>query len=204
MLAEINLIPPEIVAKAGDYFKIQASQETKTEVNAWFEVEQIQASAFKLGLFISASRAEKCWDYLQFLDFLEIIAEKLPSLDVIFLGGLNDEADKAKIFTAWETRKMKFRHGIFAEKVRIHWFSAPKLPEIVEIASRLDGFVSNDTGPYHLAVMSGVQTLGLFQKPLPDFFPPEPHKILIAPDQDMSKLSPKIVAAEFIDIFAQS
>lgn len=195
-LQEAGLLASEYRERAAEFFRLIPSEDDVLKTANWVESEQISQSAFKLGLFVSASRPEKCWSYINYLDFIEQVSKEVSPLEVIFFGGLNDDEIRKNVFDNWAKR---IENSSKLDKiVRIHWISSPSLLEIVEISRQLNFFISNDTGPYHLAVMSGVQTLGLFQKPLLNFFPPEPHRVLVAPEADMSKLKTETVINEFL------
>ena len=181
--------------KIPDYFYLSENAEFAEKVKKWFENEHIDDDVFKLGLFISASKSQKCWSNVQYLDFVEQIHENFESLQVIVIGSLDDVAQSEEFMNA--VKNLQESNVDFAEKVKFFWYSSPELLEIVEIDRKLDFFVSNDTGPYHLALFSEVQTIGLFQKHLQPFFPPSPHEVIVAPDANLEKLKANVVAETF-------
>ena len=178
-----------------EFFYVSEHAKFAEKVQNWFNAEEIAEDIFKLGLFISASKSRKCWDNESYLQFIKQILNNFESLQVIVIGSLDDESQQEEFLKA--VTQFQNNDENFAEKVKFHWYSSPELLEIIEIDRKLDFFVSNDTGPYHLAVLSGVQTLGLFQKPLKPFFPPSPHEVLVAPDADLKKLKANVVSEAF-------
>ena len=55
--------------------------------------------------------------------------------------------------------------------------------------------VSNDTGPLHLSAAVGTPTCGIYRRGLPHFLLPEPHRTIVAPERDISRVSVADVAA---------
>ncbi len=135
-----------------------------------------------------------------YLDFVEQIIENFESMQVVVVGSLDDETQREEFINS--VKKRQTNNSEFSENVKFHWYSSPELLEIVEIDRMLDIFISNDTGPYHLAVLSGVQTIGLFQKSLIPFYPPNPHKVIVAPEEDLKKLNAKTVAETFNNLIS--
>ena len=194
-LVKAGFLDETQLEKIPDYFYVSENAEFAEKVNKWFKDQQIDEEVFKLGLFISASKSQKCWSNDLYLDFVEQIIENFESLQVIVIGSLDDEIQQGEFLNS--VKKRQNINAEFAGKVKFFWYSSPELLEIVEIDRKLDFFVSNDTGPYHLAILSGVQTIGLFQKPLQPFFPPSHHEVIVAPDADLKKLKANIVAEAF-------
>ncbi len=70
---------------------------------------------------------------------------------------------------------------------------------LLELAAALedsDAAVCNDTGPLHLSIAVGTPTCGIYRRPLPHFLAPPPHRQVIAPDQQIDRVSVDEVLAE--------
>lgn len=152
------LSPLGIIGPAGT-FLLRGSTE-----DAAFATTKLSASDRKtVGLFPGAGHPSRCWPLKNFAE----LAERLSSEDIrpaVFLGPEEAEMrDKvAEIFP----------HGT----VIIDGLS---IPQFISAAATLDAFVTNDTGPMHLAACAGAPIILLLDENAPMTYLPLTDEISI-------------------------
>jgi heptosyltransferase II len=115
--------------------------------------------------------AERRYPVLKFAKALDILTAKEKDVLVYFFGSKSDKPEIEKI-----------KAGIKSKK-QIVDASGLSLRETAYLASRMNVFVSNDTGPIHLAAAMGAYCVGLYGPSKEWIYGPYTHKRKIVRDE---------------------
>ena len=126
-----------------------------------------------VGLFPGAGHPDRCWPLEKFAELSHQIAGMGMS-PVVFLGpeeaGMRDEAAKT------------FHHDATI-------VDGLSIPQFIAAASRLASFVTNDTGPMHLAACSGTPILLLLDGKAPDTYLPMTKKLAVVRGENIRDIA---------------
>jgi ADP-heptose:LPS heptosyltransferase len=126
-----------------------------------------------IGLFPGAGHPSRCWPLEKFVALAGLIANNDNS-PVVFLGpeeqGMREQV--AALFPAGTT----IIDGL-------------NIPQFIAAASRLDAFVTNDTGPMHLAACSGTPILLLLGGKAPDTSLPLPKDLIVIRGENIRNIT---------------
>lgn len=131
------------------------------EMTIWAEEEmltrEVGQDRLRFGIFPGAGWESKRWRAERFAAIADLAVEKLKAQALIFTGP-NEGWIAERVSEA-----MSYRPVTFGDM---------GLLELAALISRCDLFLSNDTGPMHIAAAVGVPTIGLFGPSDPARFAP--------------------------------
>ena len=102
----------------------------------------------KIGIFPGAAWDYKCWPADRFADIADQMRGKYNAAILLF-GGAADAELVSQVHDSMQTDPILFRTDL-------------QLGQLAALISCCDQFVSNDTGPAHIAVALGIPTIVLF------------------------------------------
>lgn len=137
-----------------------------------------------LGVHPGAGKARNIWPAAR---FAAVLSRGLlpPGAGVVFTPGALDDAETATL--AALLHKSGVPHLILRDL---------PIPALVAVYGRLRGFLTNDTGPMHIAAYSGCPTLSLFGPTQAWEWAPRGarHRAIVSPDGTMEGISVETVA----------
>lgn len=113
----------------------------------WLRGKGYQGEKLLVGLFPGGGWESKKWPEEHFSRLGDLFVEKLNAI-VLVMGGPNEKGSVSRI-----------ARGMSSEAIEVEGLSLSRFAGLI---SRLDLFVSNDSGPRYLAVGAGVPSIGLF------------------------------------------
>jgi ADP-heptose:LPS heptosyltransferase len=134
-------------------------------VEQMLKKEKANTNAPLVGLFPGAGHPGRRWPLARFAELAERLARNDGVRIVLFAGP--EEREMVK-----EMRALFPRSTIIFDKLTI--------PQLASALARLSVFVSNDTGPMHIATAVGASVVALLDRPTPNSFIPieERHRVL--------------------------
>ena len=147
---------------------LKTSAADDTAVEAMLKKEKAQSGELLVGLFPGAGHAGRIWP----LDRFAEVADHLIRNDrvrVIVFAGPEERAMVPQMKTVFPAQT------IFLDRLTIG--------QLVSAQARLTLFISNDTGPVHIAAAVGTPVIVLFDRPDPHSYTPvgEQHRIIFSP-----------------------
>jgi len=145
---------------------------TRTADNAVVESllkkENANSNTLLVGLFIGAGHPLRRWAIERYADLADSLIRNDKVRVIVFAG------PEERGFLS-EARKLFPPSTIF--------FDALTISQLASAQARLTVFISNDTGPMHIAAAVGTPVVVLLDRPTPNAFVPlgEQHRILCAP-----------------------
>lgn len=126
-----------------------------------------------IGLFPGAGHPSRCWSLKNFAE----LAEKLEA------NGL-----RTAVFLGPEEQNMKKSvEALFPNKTII--VDGLSLSQFIAATSHLEAFVTNDTGPMHLAACAGASILLLLDKRAPTTYLPLTDKLSVIHDKTIDEIT---------------
>ena len=147
---------------------LKTSAADDAAVEALLKKEKAQSGELLVGLFPGAGHAGRIWP-------LERFAEVADHL-------IRNDRVRVIVFAGPEERSMVPQmKTIFPAQTII--FDRLTLGQLVSAQARLTLFISNDTGPVHVAAAVGTPVIVLFDRPDPHSYTPvgEQHRIIFSP-----------------------
>jgi len=151
-----QVLKPLGIERPDDEFRLKPSAREQEEMCELFERLDLKKKR-GVGLFLGAGHIGRRWGIAKFNDLAQRLSER-PDIDVLaFLGP--EEIDLRD-----EAQDVLSPHATVMDQM--------SLPAFVAALSRLDTFVSTDTGPMHLAAVAGAPVVLISQKGAPTIFLP--------------------------------
>jgi len=140
--------------------KLNYPKKAKEKVNLILKKNEIKKSSFIIGFFVGASENDisRRWSTKNFAALGNILIKKYNAKIILF--GLNSEKKLNKEI------KKQIKNNI------IDMSGKTSLFETIALIEKCKLFISNDSGPMHIAAAQGVKTIGLFGPNLPIRFGP--------------------------------
>jgi len=137
--------------KIDDYF-LQSGTSANAFIKTLFENEQIDSSKKLIGFHVGASQSNKSWSVDS---FKKVIIELClnSSYEVILFGGYKESDVKSQFDNI---RSTNFHN----------WIGKFKLDELISAVSKMNLFITNDTGPMHIAACTKVPIINLSLGPV--------------------------------------
>jgi ADP-heptose:LPS heptosyltransferase len=145
--------------------RLRTRAEDDAAVEQMLKKAKAQAGAPLVGLFPGAGHPDRRWPLARFNELADHLVRNDDVRIVIFAG------PEERAFVK-EMRETFPRSTIVFDKLSI--------PQLASALARLAVFVSNDTGPMHIATAVGTAVVALLDRPTPhSFIPIEPrHRII--------------------------
>jgi heptosyltransferase-2 len=141
---------------------IPVDDETRRSVDRILSERGIERNDFLVGICAGAAESarERMWPAENFAALADMIIEKFGA-KIAFVGSPGEKELNESV-----TSHMRRRDSAFS------FAGVTNIQELFELERRMSVFISNDTGPMHIAAAQGVPTIGLFGPNLPVRFGP--------------------------------
>lgn len=167
---------------------LKTSNEADSVVESMLKKEKAQSNALLVGLFPGAGHLDRRWPIERFAELADHLTRN-QRVRVIVFGGPEEPdliARNAHLFPA---------STIFFDRLTISQLAAA--------LARLTVFVSNDTGPMHVAAAVGTSVVELIGRLTPNAYVPigDHHRIMLAPSvseislEDVYKATQELLAS---------
>ncbi len=144
-LALLNVFGVELASR--DLW-IKAEPEIVQKITARLAESQIAPMDTLIGIHAGSVWATKRWLPEGFAAVADRLIGELKA-KVVFVGGAKDEGLMREILSAMKQKPL-------------NWIGKTNLKELIAVISRCQAFLTNDSGPMHLAVAARVPTVALF------------------------------------------
>lgn len=161
----LDVLVPLGIRDAPRIPRLRTRAEDDAAVEQMLKKEKAAAGAPLVGLFPGAGHPGRRWPLARFVE----LAERLVRNDGV----------RVCIFAGPEERGMiKEMRAAFPRTTII--FDRLTIPQLAAALARLSVFVSNDTGPMHIATAVGTSVVALLDRPTPNSFIPieERHRVI--------------------------
>lgn len=158
------LKPLASAAGAGDPVYVSQDGAAQSALDSRLEADGVPSGASLVGVHPGSAWETKRWPEERFTEVCRQLARQ--GRRVVLVGGKQDKELCARVAAA---------------SGALDWAGRTTLPELRALMGRLCLFITNDSGPMHLATAAGVPTIGLFGPTTRElgFFPYGPgHKVL--------------------------
>lgn len=181
------LEPLGILAGAGNYL-LDLPPESLRKAERVLCPYRVTGNEWFVGFNVGAGSRSRTWPEEKFTQLAERILQQ-PSVRIILFSGPQEDE------ISW-----RLRERLQTERV-ILAMNLP-LPDLAALLSKCGVLVSNDTGPMHLGVASGVPTLGLFSVARPEHYRPLGSLSRYLRGETIDAIAVDRVHAEFLQIQA--
>ena len=165
-----DVLKPLGITGADREFRLQASPADVDYVDHWFVH---QSATRTVGLFPGAGHPSRCWS----LENFARLAAKLEG------DGL-----RPAVFLGPEEVGMRTRVAASFPGTTII-VDGLSIPQFIAAAARLDAFVTNDTGPMHLAACAGSPVLLLLDERAPPTYLPLTDRLEVVRNRTIDQIS---------------
>ena len=166
----IDVLKPLGITGANRAFRFQISPVDVAYVNHRFFGDRAHRT---IGMFPGAGHPSRCWS----LENFAALAAKLENDDfkpAVFLGP-EEEGMKEHVAALFPSS------SVIVDGLSI--------PQFIAAASRLDAFVTNDTGPMHLAACAGAPILMLLDERAPTTYLPLTDRLEVIHDKTIGQIT---------------
>jgi ADP-heptose:LPS heptosyltransferase len=161
----LDLLKPLGIENAPRTPTLKTSATADFAVEAMLKKEKAQSGALLVGLFPGAGNASRLWPLENFVQLADHLVRNDRVRIIVFAGP--------------EERAMvpQMRPLFPAETI---FFDRLTIPQLVSAQARLTAFVSNDTGPVHIAAAVGTPVIVVLDRPDPHSFTPvgDHHRLI--------------------------
>jgi len=177
------LKPLDINFRVNKLIKLNYSSNDEKIIDKILLKNKITKNDFIVGVVPGAAESAKSrmWPKENFVELSNNLIKRKKNIKIIFIG--NDE-EKELINDV--TNKIKEKNKVLNLAGKI------TLRQLFYLAEKCDLFISNDTGPMHIATAQDVKTIGLFGPNLPVRFGPLNKKSISIYKGEICKFSPCI------------
>ena len=161
----LDVIIPLGIKDAPRIPRLKTRAEDDAAIEQMLKKEKANMNAPLVGLFPGAGHPDRRWPLARFVE----LAERLVRNDGV----------RVILFAGPEEREMvKEMRAVFPRTTII--FDRLTIPQLASALARLSVFVSNDTGPMHIATAVGTSVVALLDRPTPNSFVPieERHRVI--------------------------
>jgi ADP-heptose:LPS heptosyltransferase len=147
---------------------LKTSAADDAAVEAMLKKEKAQSGELLVGLFPGAGHAGRIWPLERFAEVADHLIRN-DRVRVIVFAGPEERAMVPQMKTAFPAKTIIF--------------DRLTLGQLVSAQARLTLFISNDTGPVHVAAAVGTPVIVLFDRPDPHSYTPvgDQHRIIFSP-----------------------
>jgi ADP-heptose:LPS heptosyltransferase len=161
----LDVLIPLGILNAPRVPRLPTRAEDDATVEQMLKKERANTNAPLVGLFPGAGHPGRRWPLARFAE----LAERL----------MRNDSVRIILFAGPEEREMvKEMRAVFPRSTII--FDRLTVPQLASALARLSVFVSNDTGPMHIATAVGASVVALLDRPTPNSFIPveERHRVI--------------------------
>ncbi len=169
----LDAIKPLGIENVNRYARIQPAAEQIAEIEQKLRDSGVEKKML-IGFFLGAGHPSRYWGLEKFAELVTRLAENKKVQPIVFLGP--EEND-------WRTQvEENFpRETIILDNLTI--------PQFLAALSLMRIFVSNDTGPMHLAAVAGAAVVMISDKRAPTCFYPLTEKLEVVRCEEIDKIS---------------
>ncbi len=151
-----------IDTKTDSLVKLETTAEEKMQVAKFLSAKKIKKSDFLIGICagVAESARSRMWAEEKYAQVADELIKKYNA-KIIFTGGVNEKEQIEKI-----TSRMRYK------KLAVNSAGELQLRSVFHLIELCRLFISNDTGPMHIASAQGVATIGLFGPNTPVLWAP--------------------------------
>jgi len=153
----LDVLKPLGIKDAPRLPKLTTTAEDDRSIDAILRKTKADAGAPLIGLFPGAGHPGRCWPIKKFADLADFLIRNDGARPIVFVGPEEREALQV-------ARRLFPAATVFLEKLSIRRLAAAQ--------ARLAVFVSNDTGPVHIAAAVGTPVVVLIGRPTPHAYVP--------------------------------
>jgi ADP-heptose:LPS heptosyltransferase len=164
----LDVIQPLGISAQSRIPRITTNAADDAVVELLLKKESANSNTLLVGLFIGAGHVLRRWAIERYAELADSLIRNDQVRVIVFAG----PEEKALLSQA---RKLFPSTTIFFDRLTI--------PQLVSAQARLTLFISNDTGPMHLAAAAGTPVIVLLDRPTTHAYVPlgDQHRILTAP-----------------------
>ena len=161
----LDVLIPLGIKDASRLPRLRTRAQEDAEVEAMLKKAKAQAGAPLIGLFPGAGHPGRRWPLVRFAELGERL-ERNDGVRIVLFAGPEEKA------LVKEMRESFPRTAIIFDRLTI--------PQLASALARLAVFVSNDTGPMHIATAVGTSVVALLDRPTPNSFVPleDHHRVI--------------------------
>lgn len=153
----LDLLKPLGVQNASRIPKLRTSPDADSAVEALLKKEKAESGQLLVGLFPGAGHSSRRWPEEHFAELADHLVRNDRVRVVVFAG-----PEEREIVA--QMRPLFPSKTIFFDRLTI--------PQLVSAQARLTLFISNDTGPVHVAAAAGTPVIVILDRPDPHCFIP--------------------------------
>ena len=194
----LDLLKPLGIENAPRIPLLKTNPAADFAVEALLKKEKAQSGELLVGLFPGAGHISRIWPVEHFAELADHLVRNDRVRIIVFAG----PEERARLA---ETRPLFPTGTIFFDRLTI--------PQLASAQARLTLFVSNDTGPVHIAAAVGTPVLVVLDRPVPHSFTPigDQHRVVFGPSitevavADVYKAAHELLASSRTDqLFTRS
>jgi ADP-heptose:LPS heptosyltransferase len=170
----LDLLKPLGIQNAPRIPTLKTNAAADVAVEALLKKEKAQSGELLVGLFPGAGNISRIWPIENFAELADHLVR------IIVFAGPEERAQVPQM------RPLFPKTAIFFDRLTI--------PQLISAQARLTLFVSNDTGPVHLAAAVGVPVIVVLDRP-------DPHGFLPIGDQHRVVFGQSITAVRVADVY---
>lgn len=183
-----DLLKPLGIQSSSRIPVLQTNPAADFAVEALLKKEKAQSGELLVGLFPGAGHVSRIWPLEKFAELADHLVRNDQVRVVVFAGP--EERSRVP-----EMRQLFPSSSIFFDRLTI--------AELASAQARLTIFVSNDTGPAHIAAAVGTPVIVVLDRPTPNSFTPvgEQHRLILGqsitaiPVAEVYKVAHELIAA---------
>ena len=165
----LDVLQPLNVASSLRAPHLKTTAAADTTVEALLEKEKAHANTLLVGLFFGAGHEVRRWPIERYAELADFLMRNDKVRIIVFAGPEERQfVAKAKLVFPPAT--------IFLDRLTI--------PQLASAQARLTLFISNDTGPMHIAAAVGTSVIVILDRPTPHSFTPigNHHRVICGAD----------------------
>ncbi|MEP6636878.1 MAG: glycosyltransferase family 9 protein [Acidobacteriota bacterium] len=194
----LDVLIPLGVTKADRLPRLQTTAADNAAVEQIFKQAKVNAGTPLVGLFPGAGHPGRRWPLEKFAELADYL--------------IRNDGVRVLVFAGPEERALiKEMRPLFPATTLI--LDSLSIPQLAAALARLAVFVSNDTGPMHIAVAVGTPVVALLDRPTPNSFVPieDHHRVIysrtikeITTDEVYAVARELLAGSRLANLFARS
>ena len=167
----LDLLKPLGIENVSKTPALRTSASEDAAVEALLQKEKAQTRELLVGIFPGAGNARRLWPLERFVELADHLIRN-DNVRVIVFAGPEERGMVPQM------RKLFPARTIFFDRLTI--------PQLVSAQARLTVFISNDTGPAHIAAAVGTPVIMIMDRPDPHCFTPagDSNRLIFGPSID--------------------
>ena len=194
----LDVLKPLNINDASRSPHLRTNKKADADVEALLKKENAHSNALLVGLFFGAGHVVRRWPMERYAELADYLIRNHGVRVVVFAG------PEERPFVS-EAKKVFPPTTIFFDRLTI--------PQLAAAQARLTLFISNDTGPMHIAAAVGTSVVVMLDRPTPHSFTPvgDQHRVICGADinditvEQVYKVAHELLASNRTErIFARS